>query len=1488
MSNTISISRSMLALKIIFMCAQVTCAEVFYITSTPHGPCPSASLCTTLTTFSQHHLPLLNNSFNVSLTFLPGKHSLHQWLHFFDKNEIVMTSYTNDAVFIECKNLQGSFAIENTTFVLMRDLHFIGCDANRVINTENLILEKITFQGAKAYHSAKDVQHYFALNLSNVQFVKIEESTFLSTRGAVYFELCTVWISSCQVVSNTGNSNIVVYRSTLYCENCTFAHHNVMSYAQIEISYSIVIIHRSNFHNNTGSAIVVYRSNLQCENSTFAHNKQRSLGLISITNSTITIKGSEFYKNEGTAALLFASEGTYINIHNCQFLYNSGKHNVLNSAVMFVDFSNVTIQNSSFDGNYAELGSGVISSGQCTIFIQNSSFVNNSASINGGGVIDTTSSTITIQNCNFSYNQVHSHIGVGGAIRSHFDTYFIANSNFSHNSASEGGVMSVITSFVTIVRCSLNNNMAKQYGGVVSSTAGSILEINNSSMSNNTAGLVSGAILVFRSSVILNSITLNNNSAGHNSGAVFCSEGLVGVDKSTFNKNRAPEYGGIMLATNCNVNISNCHFCNNLGSFYTFISQVYFTGSNLIEYGSEIINSTSTKEQEGGAISSFESTVTFIGTISLLKNTARNGGAILATASRIIMYGDIIIANNSAISNSGGGVVLRQSVLEVRGVCQVCNNDAWYGGGIQVSGSHIFVYDQYTAGLHLIDNTADYQGGGMYFNGNSKLYLLKYAILYETEYTHLVSFTRNDAVYGGAVYVEDDSNSCSPANECFIQALSTTPYTYNILSAEDIVLYGNTATERGSDLFGGQIYTCSVNKITNIFRSKLNIRGHEYYKFTNFTSDTVASDPVRVCFCTKDGQTDCDYNHPPVHVKKGETFSVSLVAVDQVNNTVDTKFTSVFTGDFIEGRVNMTVGKHCYEFQFTMFSPNDVETVHIYAQGPCADYITSTRSIEVKFINCTCPIGFEPRAKATKNCECICDSKLSPYVSNCNPSTESLLIRGDAWIFHSNETIPPGYVVHPHCPLDYCHSPSKSIRINLNLPNGSDSQCAYNHRGVLCGSCSDNFSLSLGSSRCLHCEDHWPAVFVAIVFAATTSGILLVVFMLILNFTVTAGFINGLIFYANIVASSRAVFFPSSQSSFPNIFVAWLNLDIGIDVCFFKGLDMYTKTWIQLVFPVYIILLVVMVIVVSEHSLRFTTLIGKKNPVATLATLVLLSYAKLLSTTITILSYTIINYPDGSKVTVWLPDANVKYFQGKHTALCIAAILIILLGVPYTLLLFLWQWLVRVPKWKVFKWTRNTKLNAFIATYHAPYNSRHRYWTGLLLLVRVILYITASVTAFSTPQSLPLITAILIGGLLFVKGILGARLYKKSIVDIFDSVIYANLLAFALLTPHNFKSDVTKQTVIAYISTTITLLLLLGAITYHVFVLIISKKKKSMFDEDPSPLQCRPAIVAAVVTHSTIEMPPIERQLNAVPLMSIESSDTVDQRDTSTHYHAMI
>ena len=42
-------------------------------------------------------------------------------------------------------------------------------------------------------------------------------------------------------------------------------------------------------------------------------------------------------------------------------------------------------------------------------------------------------------------------------------------------------------------------------------------------------------------------------------------------------------------------------------------------------------------------------------------------------------------------------------------------------------------------------------------------------------------------------------------------------------------------------------------------------------------------------------------------------------------------------------------------------------------------------------------------------------------------------------------------------------------------------------------------------------------------------------------------------------------------------------------------------------------------------------------------------------------------------------------------------------------------------------------MQTFIETHHTPYTPKHHYWTGLLLIVRIILYLVAAVNISNDP-----------------------------------------------------------------------------------------------------------------------------------------------------------
>ena len=198
-------------------------------------------------------------------------------------------------------------------------------------------------------------------------------------------------------------------------------------------------------------------------------------------------------------------------------------------------------------------------------------------------------------------------------------------------------------------------------------------------------------------------------------------------------------------------------------------------------------------------------------------------------------------------------------------------------------------------------------------------------------------------------------------------------------------------------------------------------------------------------------------------------------------------------------------------------------------------------------------------------------------------------------------------------------------------------------------------------------------------------GVALVFLLLVCKLTVATGTLSGLVFYANIVGVNRTIFLPVESTDAFSVFIAWLNLDFGVETCFYNGIDAYSNTWLQFVFPFYIWVLVGLMIFVSHYSQSFANMPGN-NPVPIFATLILLSYAKIPHTLIIVASFVILEHPEDHFIRwVWLNDANLDYLVGKHIPLFLVALLgFLLLFLPYTFLLLFGQWLQAISQFPVY------------------------------------------------------------------------------------------------------------------------------------------------------------------------------------------------------------
>jgi hypothetical protein len=375
-----------------------------------------------------------------------------------------------------------------------------------------------------------------------------------------------------------------------------------------------------------------------------------------------------------------------------------------------------------------------------------------------------------------------------------------------------------------------------------------------------------------------------------------------------------------------------------------------------------------------------------------------------------------------------------------------------------------------------------------------------------------------------------------------------------------------------------------------------------------------------------------------------------------------------------------------------------------------------------------------------------------------------------------------------------------------------------NRTGTLCGACKPGLSLSLGSSKCLKCPSYWPALFAAITIFAILAGIGLVVLFLWLNITVAVGTLNGLLFYANIVAANRVVLLPYPTPNFITVFISWLNLELGIDVCYIDGMDIYVKTWIQLAFPIYIIFLVILLIIISHYSSRFSKLISKRNPVATLATLILISYGKLFHVVLLAqpFSFASLTYPDGYREILWLPDGTVGYLAGKHIVLFIFALLILVFCIAYSFLLLCWQLILYIPNWKIFKCIKSPTFYVFMEAYHVPYTPKHRYWTGLLLLARAIVYLIATANVSGDPQIQLISVVFILICIILLKMFIATKIFKRWLIDSLESFFYFNIVFFASFTAYNLSTG-GDQDGIAYTSVVLSIVATIFILFYHFY-----------------------------------------------------------------------
>ena len=748
------------------------------------------------------------------------------------------------------------------------------------------------------------------------------------------------------------------------------------------------------------------------------------------------------------------------------------------------------------------------------------------------------------------------------------------------------------------------------------------------------------------------------------------------------------------------------------------------------------------------------------------------------------LYSDTVrrlsIRDCKFIKNKCTGVVLIQSNLLVHGENEICENTA-------------------------------VKGGGMLFCASSMMYLYKDSML---------TITENNAIqFGGGIYVEND---CSQnIRYCFFQIANLSENT--TLHKEQVSLINNTAQFAGSALYGGHIDTCAIflkygHKHIPRYSTKL---FNDVFSIQSSRNDlsVISSDPKYVLLCNDSMINKLQHcpHHISVSVESGSLFHVSVFIIGQryglVSGIVDAQcfpkekcnIPKQYYNQYFDAREKKATNLS-YAVSTLSAEKEDVH-LKLVAQDYYSGY--STYRYEPSFITVhveLCPLGF-----ILQNHKCSC------FLNNveCNITTKSLNRRSPWWIGYTHQ--PPNntqdIINHHFCPLGYCLNTNVTIS-TTNKTFDQDVQCAQHRSGLLCGICKQNYSLGFGSSQCLRCQSEAPVVrVIGLIAVCAVAGVLLVVLLTLLNLTVAEGTLNGLIFYANILQVNQDIFFPPETHAKPlTAFIAWLNLDFGITVCFYDSMDAHAKTLLQFLFPLYIWLISGGIIYFSWKSNRVARLTGK-NAVKVLATLFLLSFGKLIRTVIAVIQYTDVHSINRHiNMRVWLLDASVPYLHGKHITLCVMAALVGVMSLLYTLILTFIQCLRKAPNHRVGVWVQ--KLKPLLDAYTGPYKDRYHFWTGFLLLIRIVLFVSFAYNLRMGPK-FNFTMIIIVSTLLIVT--LRPGVYRHQFVGLLEVSMYVNLILFSIVMMFLIDHHKSKKEIATYVFGGWVLLAFLVVIVYHTY-----------------------------------------------------------------------
>ncbi|CAG9331089.1 unnamed protein product [Blepharisma stoltei] len=518
-----------------------------------------------------HIISISNSRFTKNIGSLEGGAIYIIWKF---SSQKVLSFYIHDSEFSFNKAEYGSAIYIDSTLALSGDSLIEGCIFQENKARASGVISVFYIYGILLFDKCEFLKN--SGNTGAVLDITIGESS-ISSMSKVILKSCSFRLNEGNAIILMQDSNTFSLLETLYCE---FISNVGVTFSLDYDSLSDVGSTIKNSFSESSGAVFDLRNHAKIQSEGIFISNCTTLkngGVVSMSSdSEFICRSCSFIKNNAglLGGVIYAASNSYFVIQDSIFKQNSCSSQGAVFYLVSLVASSSVIRRSEIEENYS-LAGGIISLLSARITIDSTTIFNNAPN-KGGAELYLSNSVATIANTTFS-----DHFGSQGHFIS-INTYsqaLIQDSFILNGKSASSGIAISITGGTAIISNTAFLNLSSSDGGIISLDAGSLLRLDNCSVSAGPCSAIDAtncdlfvqdtAFQDYSETAIrgreLNSLQISDSvfsgGRGQNGGAIYCLRCKeVAIQSCLFENHTSEKGGAVYFATDTDFSIDNQHF----------------------------------------------------------------------------------------------------------------------------------------------------------------------------------------------------------------------------------------------------------------------------------------------------------------------------------------------------------------------------------------------------------------------------------------------------------------------------------------------------------------------------------------------------------------------------------------------------------------------------------------------------------------------------------------------------------------------------------------------------------------------------------------------------------------------------------------------------------------------------------------------------------------------------------------------------------------